>query len=83
MAKIVQASDLRSNLADVLDAVSGKEKYLLISRNREVDAVIVGIDFFEEMLASMSPEYKKSIKEARKQFENGDTLSHEEVFGKL
>jgi PHD/YefM family antitoxin component YafN of YafNO toxin-antitoxin module len=83
MSKIVQSSNLRNHLADVLNSVSGKQKYLLIARNQEINAAIVDIDFFEELLASLSPEYRKSIREARKNFEKGEVYSHEDVFGKL
>ena len=83
MSKIVQSSNLRNHLSDVLDSLSSKQKYFLIARNQEIDAAIVDIDFFEELLASLSPEYRKSIKEARKNFEKGEMFSHEDVFGKL
>jgi prevent-host-death family protein len=83
MPKVVKASDLRNHLSDVLDSVMGENRYILIARKNEVDAVIVDIDFFEELLASLSPKYVKSIKEARRDFKKGDVFSHEEVFGKL
>ena len=83
MPKVLPATDMRNHLSDVLDSLSGKEKYLLISRNREVDAAIVDIDFFEELLASLSPRYRKSIREARADFKKGDVFTHAEVFGKL
>ncbi len=83
MPKVLQASDMRNHLSDVLNSLSGKEKYLLISRNREIDAAIVDIDFFEELLASLSPQYRKSIQKARSNFKKGEVFTHEEVFGKL
>ena len=83
MSKIVQSSNLRNHLADVLDSLSSKQKYFLIARNQEIDAAIVDIDFFEELLAYLSPEYRKSIRDARRNFDKGETYSHEEVFGKL
>jgi hypothetical protein len=83
MPKVVRASDMRNHFSDVLNSLLGKEKYLLISRNREIDAAIVDIDFFEELLASLSPQYRKSIQEARANFKKGETFSHEDVFGKL
>jgi len=83
MSKVVQASDLRNNLADVLNSIGRDVKYLMISRNHEVNAVIVDIDFFEELLALMSKDYLKSIREARKEYKKGQTSTHEDVFGKL
>ena len=37
--------------------------------------------FLEDLLASTSPEYLRSIKEARADYEAGRVKSHEEVFG--
>lgn len=36
--------------------------------------------FIEDLLASISPEYLKSIKEARKDYKEGHIYSHNEVF---
>ena len=38
--------------------------------------------FLEDLLASTSPEYLKSIKEARSDYRAGRVKSHEEVFGR-
>jgi hypothetical protein len=37
--------------------------------------------FLEDLLASTSPEYLKSIKEAKADYKAGRIKSHEEVFG--
>lgn len=37
-------------------------------------------DFLENLLAAISPDYLESIKEAREDYENGETYSHHEVF---
>jgi len=38
--------------------------------------------FLEDLLASTSPEYLRSIKEARADYKAGRVKSHEEVFGR-
>ncbi len=38
-------------------------------------------DFLEELLAATSPEYLKSIKEARADYKAGRVTTHDEVFG--
>lgn len=38
-------------------------------------------DFLEELLAATSPEYLKSIKEARADYKAGRVKMHDEVFG--
>ncbi len=39
-------------------------------------------DFIESLLAATSPEYQKSIREARADYKAGRVQSHEQVFGK-
>ncbi|MCL5023301.1 MAG: hypothetical protein M1497_08030 [Nitrospirae bacterium] len=38
-------------------------------------------DFIEDLLASTSPEYLLSIKEARAEYKAGKVKSHKDVFG--
>lgn len=38
-------------------------------------------DFLEELLAATSPEYLKSIREARADYKAGRVKTHDEVFG--
>lgn len=38
--------------------------------------------FLEDLIASTSPEYLRSIKEARRDHKAGKVKSHEEVFGR-
>lgn len=38
--------------------------------------------FLEDLLAATSPEYLKSIKEARSDYREGRTKSHQDVFGR-
>lgn len=37
--------------------------------------------FLEELLAATSPQYLKSIREARADYKNGRVHSHDEIFG--
>jgi hypothetical protein len=53
---------------DIIEAVKRMKK-------RERDA------FLEDLLAATSPEYVSSIKEARADYREGRTKTHEEVFG--
>lgn len=54
---------------ELIDAVKHMPK-----REREI--------FIEDFLASTSPEYLKSIKEAREDYKSDRTKTHEQVFGK-
>jgi len=53
---------------DIIEAVKKMKK-------KERDA------FLEDLLASTSPEYLESIKEARADYKAGRVKGHEEVFG--
>jgi len=53
---------------EMIDAVKGMKK-------EERDA------FLEDLLASTSPEYLQSIKEARADYKAGRVKKHDEVFG--
>jgi len=80
---IVTTTVLRNNLSDSLKEVANKKDYLLISKKGKVTSAIVNIDLFEDLLALASKEYKDVIKKARKEYEEGQVFSHEDVFGNI
>lgn len=80
---IVSATILRNHLADALKEVDKKKDFLLVAKKGEISSALVNIDLFEELLSLTDTDYLKSIKKARKEYKNGDVLSHEQVFGKL
>lgn len=83
MIQTVPVTTLRNNLADTLEEVAKKHKYLLVTKRGSPISALVNLDFFEDLLALTSPKYLESIKEAREQYKQGETYTHEEVFGKL
>ena len=78
-AKTVTVSELRSNLADSLEAVKGDE-ILIVTRRGKNERAIIDIDMLEDLLAVTNPKYLKTIKEARN---SKEYFSHEEVFGDI
>ncbi len=80
---IVNATTLRNHLADSLKEVDKKKDFLLVSKSGEISSVLVNIDLFEDLLALTDTDYLASIKKARKEYKNGDVLSHDSVFGEL
>ena len=80
---VVSTTTLRNNLADSLKEVTKKKNYLLISKKGKVTSAIVNIDFFEELLALASKEYKDAIIKARKEYEDGEIFTHDQVFGNI
>lgn len=77
--KTVSVSDLRSNLADALEAVSNDD-ILIVTRRGKKERAIVDLDKLEDLLAASDPSYLKIIKEARA---NKEYFSHNEVFGNI
>ncbi len=78
-AKTISASDLRSGLADALDAVS-PDDILIVTRRGKKERAIIDLDKLEDLLAATDPTYLKKIKQAR---DSKEYLSHEDVFGDL
>ena len=77
--KTLTVSELRSNLADSLDAISHDE-ILIVTRRGKKDRAIIDLDRLEDLLAVTNPKYLKTIREAR---ESKDYFSHDEVFGDI
>ena len=77
--KTVTASDLRTNLADALDAVQN-EDVLIVTRRGKKEKAIIDLDRLEDLLATTNPEYLEAIKAAR---DSKEYFDHDEVFGKL
>lgn len=77
--KTLTASELRGNLAEALEAISGDE-ILIVTRRGKKERAIIDLDKLEDLLAASNPEYLQAIKEAR---ESKEYFSHEEVFGDL
>lgn len=82
-SKLLSTTIFRNHLSDVMDEVSEKEDYILVTERGEPKAALVNIDFFEDLLMANSPGYIKSIREAREDFKAGRVYTHEQVFGDL
>ena len=80
---VVSVTTLRNNLADTVSDIEKKKDYLLIAKKGEITSAIVNIDFFEDLIALSNKNYVKSIKKAREEYEKGNFLSHDDVFGNL
>jgi len=83
MNQTISVATLRRNLADVLNTISKKKDYLLITKRGNPVSAIVNLDLFEDFLALTSNKYLQSIKKARKEVKRGEVYSHKEVFGDL
>ena len=78
--KTIDASDMRRNLSEALDAVRDNKNIILVKRRGKVESALIDIDSLEDMLAAQNPEYVKSIAKARA---DKKTYTPHEVFGDL
>lgn len=78
-AATISTTDLRDNMSDALDAVSG-DSFLVVTRRGKPEKAIVDLDMFEDLLAASKPEYLKTIQKARA---SKELFSHDDVFGDL
>jgi len=80
---VITTTVLRNNLADSLNEIKNKKDYLLVAKKGKITSALVNIDLFEDLLALVNKKYVASIKKARKEYEEGNFLTHDQVFGKV
>ena len=56
---------------------------IIFSKKGKIASAIVNIDLFEDLLLLADKNYLNGIKKARKEYENGDFFTHDQVFGSL
>jgi antitoxin YefM len=80
----LNASDARKGFFDLLKGASERHEIYHI-QYKSGNAVLLSEEEFESLLETLellsSTNFRKGFKTARKQAEQGDTLSFEEVFG--
>lgn len=80
---VINATILRNNLSDAIKEIGKKKDYLLVAKRGKITSALVDIELFEDLLALTNKKYLASIKKARGEYEKGDILTHEQVFGKI
>jgi prevent-host-death family protein len=83
MPKFIETTKLRSNLAAAIREVNERNDFLVVTKKGEPVAGIIDLDTLEDLEASRSKTFIKSIKEARDQIKRGEFYTHEEVFGDI
>lgn len=84
MNKTVSTSKLRKNLSEIIRNVKlDREDFILITKRYKPVSAIINIDFLETLLEAVDKKYLESIKEARKDYEEGRVFNHEEIFGRI
>ena len=77
----VNYTDLRNNLAGILDRVNDNHVPMLITRQNGKPAVLMSLEDFksydETAYLLASPKNAKRLKESIKQLESGDVVHHD------
>lgn len=80
---IIQTATLRENLSQIIDTLSEGKGFMIVTRKGKPVSALVNIDTFEDMLAKTSSVYLKDIKDARREYKNGNFLTHKKLFGEI
>ncbi len=80
--KTIDATDLRNNLGEAISLVSRGER-IIIKRRGQPTVAMIDLDVLEDLMEASDPEYVASIKKARKEYQQGEVFSMDEVFGKI
>lgn len=80
--KTIDTTDLRNNLSDALQTVQCGQT-LLVKKRGKLQAVIIDLDTYEDLLAASQPENAQAIRKARAEYKRGDVLTFDEVFGDI
>ncbi len=80
---ITTATTLRNNLSDSIFRVTKGKEPMLVARRGKIDVALISTELLEDLLALTDSDYLASIRQAREEFERGDVLSHDQVFGDI
>lgn len=80
---VITTTILRNNLSDTINEIVHKRDYLLVAKKGKITSALVNIELFEDLLALVNRKYVASIRKAREEYQKGNYLTHEEVFGKI
>ncbi len=78
---VVSATVLKNNLTNTIDEITRKRDYLLVAKKGRVTSALVDIEFFEDLLTLADKKYRATIQKARKEYEQGEIFTHDQVFG--
>ncbi|MEK7610810.1 MAG: type II toxin-antitoxin system Phd/YefM family antitoxin [Patescibacteria group bacterium] len=80
---VIQTATLRENLSQIIDTLSEEKGFMVVTRKGKPVSALVNIDTFEDMLAKTSSSYLKDIREARREYKDGNFLTHKKLFGEV
>jgi hypothetical protein len=80
MMKSVDIKRLRDHLGEMVDYVSTREDYVMVTRKSRPLMALVNLDLLEDLIAGSDRGYLAGIRQARKEYRQGNTLCHKDVF---
>ena len=79
----IDSSDLRANFKTALATVKRTKMPMIVKQRNIPTAVLVDIDEYEDFLDARNPALLRSIKKARKEVQDRNTFSMDDVFGNI
>ncbi len=76
MTKVVNATELRTNYAEIALAVRGGKNVAVITKRGRPDLALVDLDYLEDLIESQDKEFQVSLRQAAQE----KAYSLEEVF---
>ncbi len=83
MIKTINSTTLRSHLKESMDHVRESKQPLVITERAVPTAVLIDIDEFEDMISTKDKKFLASIKEARKNYAEGQVIDMRDVFSDI
>ena len=76
MTKVVNATELRTNHADISKAVRGGQNVTIITKRGRPDLALIDLDYLEDLIESQDKKFQESLRQAVQE----KTYLLEEVF---
>ncbi|KKU44391.1 MAG: hypothetical protein UX60_C0007G0015 [Berkelbacteria bacterium GW2011_GWA2_46_7] len=76
MTKVVNATELRTNYADISKAVRGGQNVTIITKRGRPDLALIDLDYLEDLIESQDKKFQESLRQAVQE----KTYLLEEVF---
>jgi prevent-host-death family protein len=79
MLKVIKATELRTNYAEIANAIRGGKNVAVITKRGRPDLALIDLDYLEDLIESQDRKFQKSLRQAAQE----KAYSLEEVFSTL
>ena len=74
-------SDFRANAASFIERIKSNRRPLILTQNGKSSAVLIDVEDYQKMLNKIH--LLEELSAARKELDNGEGVSHKELFNEL